>query len=374
MRNLICSGYLKSIGITLIILLQTISAQSQISQQGKSAGKPKGSITYPLIPANNSNIQYTGRIDFSNKACPRFSSPGVYIQAKFTGTLCDIELSDPNNHNYIEVVVDNGPAKRIKVENGIMRVAEGLANKTHTILICKDTEAAIGWLEFKGFRCKRLLPMAQKQVRKIECYGNSITCGAKMIAGLCEQGTGDNWNITNKAYMSYGAVTARKLNAQWQLTSWSGIGLVHSCCNMPVTMPDVYDRTFLENPSSAKWDFSSYIPDVVTICLGQNDGIIDSSVFCSKYVEFILSIRAKYPHAAIFCLTSPMSDDALLQFQKKCLSTIVHTMNAEKNDSKVYQVILTNKLNSGCGNHPDEAQHELIARELSKAIKEKLGW
>jgi len=34
------------------------------------------------------------------------------------------------------------------------------------------------------------------------------------------------------------------------------------------------------------WDFKAYQPDVVTICLGQNDGPKqDSTLFCSTYVD-----------------------------------------------------------------------------------------
>lgn len=38
-------------------------------------------------------------------------------------------------------------------------------------------------------------------------------------------------------------------------------------------------------------DFNKYQPDVVTICLGQNDGIQDSAAFCNNYIAFIKQLR-----------------------------------------------------------------------------------
>src|SRR3569833_1124563 len=100
--------------------------------------------------------------------------------------------------------------------------------------------------------------------------------------------------------MSYGPLTARALNAQWQLSAYSGIGLVHSCCDMKYVMPQVFDKVNMAADSIA-WDFSKYIPDVVTITLGQNDGKQDSTLFCGEYVKFIKTVHSKYPKAHIIC-------------------------------------------------------------------------
>jgi hypothetical protein len=49
--------------------------------------KDREGITMNFFPANNPNIQYTGRIDFSNPLLPRFWQPGVYIETKFIGAI-----------------------------------------------------------------------------------------------------------------------------------------------------------------------------------------------------------------------------------------------------------------------------------------------
>ena len=128
-------------------------------------------------------IQYVGRIDFTNPQLPRFWQPGVYISFRFKGDVCELLLNDEmlwgNNHNYIELVVD-GTAIRLqtKTKTDTVSVTNYLsASEIHTVIICKNTEANIGYLELAGIRCKELLQPLPKPQRKIECIGNSITCG-----------------------------------------------------------------------------------------------------------------------------------------------------------------------------------------------------
>ena len=120
-------------------------------------------------------------------------------------------------------------------------IVEGLSEDNHTITICKNTEAGIGYLEFAGINCKKLLELPVKPVRKIEFIGNSITCGTGMDLSEIPCGKGQ-WYDQHNAYMSYGPLTSRALYAQWVLSSVSGIGLIHSCCNMNITMPQVFDK------------------------------------------------------------------------------------------------------------------------------------
>jgi len=339
-----------------------------------------------LITADNAYIKYTGRIDFKTITVPRFSAPGVYFRARFNGTFCDIDVNDETNLNYISVIIDDQDPVRFLMSSGrkTYRVASGLSHSEHTILICKDTEAGVGNLNFYGFRCEGLSSFTDPTTHKIECYGNSITCGAKMLFGTpCDlTNNNSNWNAANSAYLSYGAVAARALNAQWQISAISGIGLLHSCCSMGNTMPTTYDRLDFNDGSSPKWDFTRYVPDVVTICLGQNDGstIVASEAFKDAYVTFINTIRSKYSNATIFCVTSPMADSSssatcLFKVMKTALASIVDSVHIA-GDTKVYWVTLPHDQNHGCTNqgHPSEAEHAITAGVLEKAIQNVMGW
>jgi hypothetical protein len=338
--------------------------------------KPKaGELT--LFKPNNPAIQYFGRVDFSDPLIPRFWSPGVYIKVKFKGADCELLINDEllygNTHNYVEIAIDNNPPTRIKLTDkvNIIKAAQGLADTEHTITICKDTESGIGYLEFVGIKCNRLLSLPKKPKHKIEYIGDSITAGAGMDLSAipCDKG---QWYDQHNAYMSYGARTSRALNAQWQITAVAGIGLTHSCCNMDILMPQVLDKVDLRD-NKLDWDFSRYQPDVVTICLGQNDGIVDSAIYCGAYIRFIERVRLHYPKADIICLTSPMADEALTAALKKYLTGITAYLNA-RGDKKVYKYFFSKRYHNGCGGHPDLEDHGHIADELTTCIKQVEGW
>lgn len=330
-----------------------------------------------FIPADNKAIQYTGRIDFSDPKKPRFWSPGVYIQAKFTGTFCDVVVNDEvlygTSHNYLEIVIDDQKPFRIKTTGAVntIKAAEGLPDGIHTITICKDTESNIGYLEFVGFRCKGLVAPPAKPRRKIEFIGDSITCGMGSDLSDTPCGKGQ-WYDQHNAYLSYGAVTARRLKAQWQLSAVSGIGLMHSCCNMSITMPQVFDKVSVRD-NSTPWDFQKYQPDVVTICLGQNDGKQEPMAFCDRYADFLHQLRQHYPKADFVCLSSPMADPSLREYQKENLTRVVERIHKE-GDTKVSTFFFSRSFTSGCGSHPDVKEHEQIAQELTAYLKTLKKW
>ncbi len=327
--------------------------------------------------AGNKNIQYTGRIDFSQPNRPRFWAAGVYIRAKFKGTYCDVLVRDQwlgqNNQNYIEIAVDDKQPVRLQLtgDSNLISAATGLPDGEHTITICKDTEAGIGYIDFLGFRCDALLPLPPKPVRKVEFIGDSITngTGADTSEIPCDKG---KWYDQHNAYMSYGPLVARALNAQWHLTAVAGIGLMHSCCDMGLVMPQVFDKLD-QRDNTGQWDFKLYQPDAVTICLGQNDGEQDPGKFCENYAAFIKQVRAAYPKAQIVCLNSPMGDDALTAYLKTNITRVVQQVN-DAGDKNVHAFFFSQSYHGGCGGHPDLAGHQRIAGELTPYLKQLMGW
>jgi lysophospholipase L1-like esterase len=349
--------------ISFALLLSTAFAS------GKASPKLK------LFKADNKYFKYTGRVDFTDPQKPKFWSPGVYITTKFKGASCQLLINDEElfgkTHNYIEVVIDGKP-QRIQTtgKTNTIQIAKDLTNGEHTLLICKDTESGMGYLEFVGLICENLLPFNQPG-RMIEYIGDSITAGAGVDASQVACGKGQ-WYDQHNAYLTYGARTSRALNAQWQLTAVAGIGLVHSCCNMDILLPQVYNKVYLRN-DSINYNFKQYQPDVVTICLGQNDGPQDSVKFCGEYVRLIDTVRSKYAQADIVCLSSPMANPQLTAVLQRYLTGTVQFVN-KRGDSKVSKFFFSKSFNSGCDNHPDANEHEIIAGELTAYLKKLKGW
>jgi len=352
--------------LTLLILLLT---SFTVAKANRPALK--------LYKADDKNIQYFGRVDFTYPLQPRFWAPGVYIIGKFKGTACEVllndEVKDGNTHNYLEIAIDDRPPVRIQTtgKTNVIKAAEGLPGGEHTILICKDTESGIGYLEFIGLKCAELLPPPAKPMRKVEYIGDSITTGTGIDVAKNPCNTGA-WYDQHNAYMSYGARTSRALNAQWQLTAVAGIGMIHSCCDMGIVMPQVFDKVLMRD-NKGPWDFSRYQPDVVTICLGQNDGIQDSTQFCNAYIQFIGAVRKVYPKADIICLSSPMAKSEPTIVLKRYLTAIVTNTN-NSGDKKVYKYFFSKQFNHGCGGHPDMDEQGEIADELTACIKQVEGW
>lgn len=336
--------------------------------------KPATAPAESTFLADNPLIQYMGRVDDHDPKKPTFWASGATIRARFRGPSCAVILADgAAGHNYIEIVVDDAKPVRQKLRAALdtIQVAQGLSAGEHTVTITKNTESGIGPLSLLGFRCAQLRPLPPKPVRKLEFIGNSITCGTGMDQSEVPCGKGQ-WHDQHNAYLAYGPRLARQFNAQYHLTSVSGIGLIHSCCNLNITMPDVFDKVN-QRANAVAWDFSRYTPDAVTICLGQNDGVQDSTTFCRAYVAFLGTLRQQYPRAQLICLTSPMADARLTAALQSYLGGIVGYMNRQ-GDANVHSFFFARSYNSGCDRHPDLAEHELIAAELAPYLKKLLGW
>jgi len=323
--------------------------------------------------ANHPYIQYTGRIFKSNFVTYRFWQPGVYIRAKFKGTYCNIVMDDEelyNQHNYLAIQIDNQPPQRVQTtaKHNVIKAASNLRDGEHIITICKNTEAGIGYLEFIGFQCNKLMPITATPSRRLEFIGNSITCGTGSDQSNFPCGQGQ-WYDQHNAFMSYGPLTARALDAHWMLSSVSGIGLIHSCCDMKITMPQVFDKINMRD-NSLQWDFNKYQPHVVTVCLGQNDGKQDSTTFCNAYLRFIRTLRGYYPNASIVLLSSPMADADLSAVLKSYIKTIV----VASGDKNVSYYFFSKRYHGGCGDHPTLEEHQLIAKELTAYISKLKGW
>ncbi len=334
------------------------------------------SNTATFFPSNHEYLRFTGRIEKSDPEWPRLYQPGIYLEAAFAGESCKIIVRDQQlwgeNQNYLQVVLD-GQSTRIQTKGALdtIEISVEIKKDFHHLLICKNTEANIGWIEIGGLICKELVPLPPSPSRKMEFIGNSITCGASSdISGIpCGKG---KWHDQHNAYLSYGPLTARELNASWHLSSVSGIGLIHSCCGMDVLMPQVFDNIDMRG-DSILWDFKRYQPDVVTICLGQNDGIQDEDEFCKAYLLFLSGLRKTYPKAELICLTSPMANEELKRYLEKNLSIIVETMH-KNGDLKVDKFFFRGNYTNGCDYHPDLADHAAISKELTPFIQEKMNW
>ncbi len=330
-----------------------------------------------MVPASSSKVLIMGRTDYTNFARPRFWAPGVTVEVRFEGPFCYMEVIDQQrynkNHNYLEVRVDGGTPFRVQTtgsKNEIL-LAKGLGPGAHTVTVTKDTEASIGYLELVGFRCEKLLSPPPLPRHKIEFIGDSITCGFGDDQSTIPCGKG-TWYDEHNAYLSYGPITARHLDAQWHITAYSGIGLIRSCCGMAFTMPEIWDTVNIE-PNGSPWRVKYYRPDVVTICLGQNDGVQPENKFVPAYVSFVNTLHSSYPKAHIVLLSSPMASPQLNAALHKYLPEVVNDCSQQDNKA-VSTFFFSKDFGGGCGNHPDLAGQRQMATELIGYLANLMHW
>jgi hypothetical protein len=141
---------------------------------------------------------------------------------------------------------------------------------------------------------------------------------------------------------------------------------------MEVTMPQVYDKYILRNNQKPyKDELGTYL---FCICLGQNDGIQDSTAFCDAYVDFVKKVVDFNLHGDmvtnwhVFLLTSPMADEPLRDWQKKMLTSIEQRLQEVWPD-RIHKYFFSRSWNGGGVSHPSVEEHEQIANELTNFIQ-----
>jgi lysophospholipase L1-like esterase len=338
------------------------------------------------ISADNKSFQYIGRVDFTNRQAPAFGYPATGIKFKFQGKTLKLKLSDDRwgDFNYLGVYIDGNPKPVIiYLKNGekesVYEVSDKLENKIHSVLLVKRTDYISGEFKFHGAIIdagKKLLPPEPAPTRKIEIYGDSISAGGGVeypLVGKKDPENNDCKTCTN-AYLSFGAMLARNYHADLHLIAQGGISLIdgYGYWNDKTGMESVYDKV-KPLKDAQKWDFNSYIPDLVIIALGQNDSStitlnnkITSEDWKNHYKNFILNIRKKYPKAHIICMFTNMYHDTKWDTY---ITQAVGEYSAKYKDKKVYSLI-TKAVTPG---HPREIEQKAMSDSLKDLIDNTLS-
>ena len=335
-----------------------------------------------FVSQNSMRLAYMGRIDHTDSASI-FYWPGTSVTINFTGTGIQALLKDEKGKNYYNAIIDSTTIVKLSTDSikHLYTIASGLRPGRHSVQLYKITEADKGKTWFYGFGLQEhdtILAPAPPQTRKIEFYGNSITCGYAL-----EDVTGDSKEPKyENNYRSYAAITARHYNAAYHCIAKSGIGLMLSWFH--IIMPEMYDRINPEDTAS-KWDFSKYTPNVVIINLCQNDSWLvnkpdhaqfkarfgttppDEEHIVNSYKDFVLTIRSKYPDATIICLLGSMD----ITKEGSPWPAYIEKAVALTNDQKILTHFFPYKNTPG---HPKAAEQEAMAQSLISFIDTHVKW
>jgi len=341
-----------------------------------------GAAQTKFIRANNQEIRYVGRFDFSNPKEVRFDWSGVYIQFSFTGTDCAVKMSD-TGHNYYNVFVDDQPSKTIDIKSDTtIVIASNIESQVHKIQIYKRTEGNQGTGSFKGILISEngeMLPWKEIPTRKIEFIGNSITCG------YGTEGLSNSEQFkpsTENNYKSYAPIMARAFNADYHIVAHSGMGVVRNYGYKekvsPNAMPDRFDQVFDENEQPI-WNFTQWKPDVVVINLGTNDfstkPFPDKEVFKVGYEKLINEACKQYGDVPVFCIVGPMTDEPCYLYVKELVEdfrSVNHKMNIYFIGIPTYLMDFEKDL--GSDTHPNYSGARKMAAHALPVISSILKW
>jgi hypothetical protein len=336
-----------------------------------------------FIPSKSDQIHYMGRIAHTDSLSSFYWS-GTSAQINFDGTGAKAILNDENGKNYYNVIIDRDSVIMLRTQIGkkTYTLAENLAPGKHSIKLFKRTEYNQGDTGFYGFQLNngaKILPHDPISNKKIEFYGNSITCG---YAVEDYEGKDRPDSIYTNNYLSYAAITARHYDAEYHCISKSGIGITVSW--FPYIMPDIYDQLIPLNEES-NWDFSQYTPDLVVIHLLQNDSWLanmpdhpsfkkyfgnkkpSEEFIIEAYKNFVAKLRVKYPNTQIICTMGGMD----VTREGSPWPGYVEKAVERLNDSKIFTYFMPFKQTGG---HPNVEEQQNMAEGLIQFIDENIIW
>lgn len=341
-----------------------------------------------LIPPSNLNINYYGRIDFSDPEAPKYCWSGVIIEAAFTGSTIGMKIDHSNA--YYDIEVDDSRDTLIHVtSSGEYVFDKNLPDGNHTVKIKLRSEDHNTVASFQGLLIAdggKIISTPPKPTRKIEFIGDSYTAGygVESLQRECYTSrTNDTLNRYTNAHTAFAANVTKAFHAQSIILGWSGAGLVKNYEETTTKRSSTpfsyyYDRV-LDANNEKPWDYTSWIPELVVICLGTNDYTYnrnpssnpapDDSMYIGDYHKFIARILNNYPDASILCVST---GDATFE---KNVKKVVSEQHSVYNNPKVYFAPYPSSMeNTGCDWHPNVKDNVKVADVLVDTLMKKLGW
>ncbi|MCQ2540590.1 MAG: electron transporter RnfD, partial [Acetatifactor sp.] len=286
--------------------------------------------------------------------------------------------------NYVGYFLDGKQGKFALMNDErehVYQIARGLRPGKHELLLFKRQDSCHSFT-FTGFLTEedsKVYPCEPLPSRKIEFYGDSVTCGEVSEAISCV-GKPDPENhdgLYSNSYYSYSWMTARKLNAEAHIIGQGGAALLDKLgwFHYPdfIGMESIYDK-IQYNPElgeTKQWDFKQWIPHVVVIAIGQNDAnpvnFMEedydgpaAATWKRRYADFLRKLMSLYPSAHIVCTTTILNHSVEWDH---AIDEVCQSMASKKVHHFLYS-------NNGCGTpgHIRIPEADKMAEELSAFI------
>lgn len=331
-------------------------------------------FTLNSITATDPHITTMGRIVKNADDSAQFAFPGVSFFISFEGKELSLDAVSSGDQSYIEVIVDKGEPKIIKLSSSTktINLVHDSSVKKHSVEIIHRSETWHGTVTFKKFATDgkflkaRLLPN-----RKIMVLGDSVTCSEAI--DRIDGGKKDTswWNPR----LSYSMLTAKALNAQVNLVCMGGRGLIRSWNGKTDehNLPDFYQFAVATDKDPIPWDHTQYDPDLIVSAIGTNDfsqGIPERETYVNTYVKLLLVLLANHKHAQIVLMEGSILDGdnkaALIDYLQEAIKRV--------NDKRVHLAKANHYPGDKTDGHPTKEQHAVMAKDLIPQLKAIMKW
>jgi lysophospholipase L1-like esterase len=287
-----------------------------------------------------------------------------------------IVLNDPAAD--YDVQVDGATVATLVTPGRTTRWVDGLADAEHTVRLVKRNESPWSTSEFGGFVAApggAILTGPAARSRQIEFIGDSLTAGYGSTS-TTRDCTSDQVNRTTNTDISYGALTARGLSADYQVNAFSGKGMVrnYNGGDPGNDYRAYYDRALL-NVAGDVWDPGTWRPQLVVVYLGTNDFSTAlnpgeqwttpeslAAAYRTAYGDFVQKLRTRYgtDTTIVAVGAGSFADDVQQVVQER----------ADAGDSRVRYWFLdgTGLDFLGCDWHYSARDHQVVADRFSTFV------
>jgi len=196
-----------------------------------------------------------------------FGWPGTGFDLGFEGERLDVDFA--GSRAWIDAGWDGGAPIGIELDASSKVGLAAPGPGPHVLRVRKRTEAMVGDLVIAAVSpaIGMLLPPPPSPGRRVEFYGDSITCGYGCLDPVPEHGF---LAATESFPLSWAALSAASAGAEVHAQAISGIGVFR---NWPGVAGDpMPSRWSLAHPERGEeWDLGSWKPHAVVVNLGSND-------------------------------------------------------------------------------------------------------
>ncbi|MCM1144046.1 MAG: SGNH/GDSL hydrolase family protein [Blautia sp.] len=337
-----------------------------------------------LYGGDRDSVRFLGRYSLDEEETLWFDYTLSGMEFSFTGKKCIVHfvsdfLEEEGLHAVVGVFLNNADTETMRLEIGSSpcdyTVFESGREQTVLIKIVKLSEAKRGTIGVAGMTICGKAPEVVKTPEKERLFqfiGDSITCGMGNETEQDEAFT----TLKENGNMTYGAITARNMDADVEFISYSGIGLIWGTSEDTPPMTEMYRHSGFSRGGgyrTGQWE-NVRKPDVICIHLGTNDAkhLKDSPeypLFQETYVEFLKDIRAENSSAYLAVCYGPMNVDF-----ESVIREIVLQYQKETGDERSGFVLFDAypEEQKGVGGHPTVETHKRMAEILTEYLERQL--